>query len=84
MKRFGVLVVMTVCLATQAIAQAPRHVALHVGHLLDVKSGKMLADQMLVMEKGKIVSTGAAAEAKIPSRCSANRVARRDRAAWID
>ncbi len=67
MKRFGVLVVVTVCLAIQAIAQTPRHVALHAGHLLDVKSGKMLADQMLLVENGKVLSCGAAAEAKVPA-----------------
>ena len=49
------------------IAQTSRHVAVHAGHLLDVKTGKLLADQTLVIEDGKIVSTGAAAEAKIPA-----------------
>jgi len=50
-----------------AIAQTPRHVALHAGHVLDVKSGKMLADQMLVIEDGKILSVGGTSEAKIPA-----------------
>ncbi len=35
--------------------------------MLDVKSGKMLADQTLVIEDGKIVSAGSAAETKIPA-----------------
>ncbi len=47
-----------------AFSQTPRHVAVHAGHILDVKSGKLLADQMLVIEDGKITSAGPAAEAK--------------------
>ena len=48
-------------------AQTSRHVALHAGHLLDVKTGKLLADQTLVIENGKIISSGAAADAKVPA-----------------
>ncbi len=48
----------------QAVAQTPRHVILHAGHVLDVKSGKMLADQTLEIDNGKIVSMVSAAEAK--------------------
>ncbi len=55
------------CLGIQASGQAPRHVAVHAGHVLDVKTGKTAADQMLVIEDGKIVSTGPAAEAKVPA-----------------
>jgi imidazolonepropionase-like amidohydrolase len=51
---------------TLGSAQTPRHVAVHAGHVLDVKSGKMLADQTLVIEDGRIISAGAAADAKIP------------------
>jgi imidazolonepropionase-like amidohydrolase len=54
------------CLET-AFAQTPKHVVVHAGHVLDVKSGKLLADQTLVIEDGKIVSCGNAADAKIPS-----------------
>jgi imidazolonepropionase-like amidohydrolase len=62
---FAVAVTLT-CAITVGIAlgQAPRCVAVHAGHLLDVKSGKVLADQMLVIEDGKIVSAGPAADAK--------------------
>ncbi len=49
------------------MAQTSRHVAVQAGHVLDVKTGKLLADQTLVIEDGRIVSTGAAAEAKIPA-----------------
>src|SRR6202043_526423 len=55
------------CLGMQGIAQTSRHVAVHAGYLLDVKSGKMLADQTLVIEDGKIISSGATGKAKIPT-----------------
>jgi len=51
----------------QAGAQSPARIAVHAGHMLDVKSGKMLADQVIVIEGGKIVSAGPAADAKIAS-----------------
>ena len=50
-----------------SIAQTTRHVAVHAGRLLDVKTGKMLADQTLVIEDGRIVSMAGSAEAKIPT-----------------
>lgn len=62
----GFLAVLSVWLGTQALAQT-RHVAVHAGHVLDVQSGRMLADQTIVIEDGKIVSLGAAADAKSPS-----------------
>ncbi|OLE10263.1 MAG: Xaa-Pro dipeptidase [Acidobacteria bacterium 13_1_20CM_4_56_7] len=52
---------------THATAQTSRHVAVHAGRLLDVKSGKMLSDQTLVIEDGKIVAGGGAADAKVPA-----------------
>src|SRR5579859_2139995 len=42
-----------------------RVVVVHAGHLLDVKSGKLLADQTLVIADGRIASSGA--EGKIPA-----------------
>lgn len=54
-------------LGVAATAQTSRHLAVHAGHLLDVKTGKVLADQVLIIEDGRIVSTGAAADAKIPA-----------------
>ena len=59
--------VLLLCGAGRATAQAPHHLAVHAGHLLDVKSGKTLNDQTLGVEDGKIVSSGASAEAKIPN-----------------
>ena len=69
MKKIGIVVVAAVLfgLGTLGFAQTPRHVAVHAGHLLDVKTGKLLADQTVVIEDGRIISTGAAAEAKIPA-----------------
>ena len=67
MKKICKVVVVLFCLGILGIAQTPRHVAVHAGHVLDVKTGKLLADQTLVIEDGKIVSSGAAAEAKIPT-----------------
>jgi imidazolonepropionase-like amidohydrolase len=61
------IAVLWLCGAGRATAQAPHHLAVHAGHLLDVKSGKTLNDQTLVVEDGKIVSSGASADAKIPT-----------------
>jgi imidazolonepropionase-like amidohydrolase len=54
-------------LMPSAIGQTSRQVAIHAGHVLEVKSGKMLSDQMLVIEDGKIVSINSAAGAKVAS-----------------
>jgi imidazolonepropionase-like amidohydrolase len=53
--------------ATQAQAQtaaAPKRVIVRAGKLLDVKTGKMLTNQAIVVEGDKIVSVGPAGEAK--------------------
>jgi len=69
MKRLFAVVLATVlcCLARQATAQTPRHVVVHAGHTLDVKSGKLLPDQTVEIEDGKIVGVSGAAGAKIPA-----------------
>ena len=55
-------------LAGQSIAQQSlKSVVLHAGHVLDVKSGKLLSDQTIVIEDGKVVSVGASADAKPPA-----------------
>src|SRR6202046_3035866 len=54
-------------LAIPGIAQTSRHVVVHAGHLIEVKTGRLLADQTLVIEDGRIVSRGTAAESKIPA-----------------
>ena len=40
---------------------APTRTIIYVGHLLDVKSGKTLANQQIVVEGDKIVSVGPSA-----------------------
>ena len=61
------LSVLSIILLACSIAAAQTHVAIHAGRVLDVKSGKVLADQILLIENGKIVSIGAAAESKPPA-----------------
>jgi imidazolonepropionase-like amidohydrolase len=61
------LTILSFSLGAMLAAQTSGHVALHAGHMLDVKTGKLLADQVLVIEDGKIVNVGAAAEVKIPA-----------------
>jgi imidazolonepropionase-like amidohydrolase len=47
--------------AVSLLAQQPSHNAvIHAGHMLDVKSGKFLSDQTIVIADGKIVSIGEA------------------------
>ncbi len=54
--------------AGQIIAQqSPRRVVVHAGHALDVKTGKLLSDQTLIIEDGRIVSAGPSTEAKAPA-----------------
>jgi len=67
MKKICGVVLAVICLGALAAAQAAKHVAVHAGHLLDVKTGKMLADQTILIEGAKIVSIGATADAKIPA-----------------
>jgi imidazolonepropionase-like amidohydrolase len=61
------VLVLFLSLAACAMAQAHHHLAVHATHVLDVRSGKTLNDQMLVIEDGKIVSSGALADAEVPS-----------------
>ena len=60
------LIVVTLgILRPMMFAQQPgSRVVVRVGHLLDVKSGKMLGNQAIVSEAGKIVSVGPAADVK--------------------
>lgn len=68
MRRFAaVLTIVVFCLTLLCVAQSPNRMVVHAGHVLDVKSGKTLSDQILIIENGKIVSSGPAAEAKVPS-----------------
>jgi len=60
----GVLAVGLLFLFSRGNAQTAQHVVVHAGHVLDVKSGKMLADQTLFIEDGKIVRMSAGGETK--------------------
>jgi imidazolonepropionase-like amidohydrolase len=53
------------CLGLAGSAQTSKNVVVHAGHMLDVKTGKMLADQTLVIQDGRIMSVGVPADAKI-------------------
>jgi len=55
------------CVGLQLMAQTSRRVAVHAGHLLDVKTGKTLNDQMLMIVDGKIVSVDPAADVRVPA-----------------
>ena len=44
---------------TQTTAPAPARIVIHAGNVLDVRTGKMLPNQTIVIENGKIVSIGA-------------------------
>jgi imidazolonepropionase-like amidohydrolase len=61
--RREVLVVSLFCMSLSLLAQAPHPVVIHAGHVFDVKSGKLLANQTLVIEGGKIVSVSADSKA---------------------
>jgi len=52
--------------AQETPAPAAR-IAVKAGHLLDVKSGRYLEDQVIVIDGGRIQAVGAAAEVHIPS-----------------
>jgi imidazolonepropionase-like amidohydrolase len=58
-----VLMVSSLTWAQTAQDQPVKHVVIHAGHLLDVKTGKTLANQTIVIEGDKIVSVGAASGA---------------------
>ena len=62
------VILIFIALATQVLAQqSSRHVAIHAGHLLDVKTGKVLSDQTILIEGGRITSVTSSAGAKPPA-----------------
>jgi imidazolonepropionase-like amidohydrolase len=62
------LLLALLALPVQLVAQqAPKRVVVHAGHLLDVKTGKLLPDQTIVIEGGKIVRVSSSAEIKAPA-----------------
>src|SRR6202049_3702217 len=70
MARVGsVLVLAALCLLTRLTVaqQSVPHVAVHAGNVLDVNSGKLLPNQVIVVEGEKLVSVGPAAASKVPA-----------------
>jgi imidazolonepropionase-like amidohydrolase len=53
-----------VALTLQLAAQTSQQIVIHAGHVLDVKTGKLLADQTVVIEDGTIVSLQPASDAR--------------------
>jgi imidazolonepropionase-like amidohydrolase len=76
MKRFVKALLVVTTLIASAFAQTPAHAApmvkrpvtiiIRAGHLLDVKTGKMVADQAIVIENDKIVRVGGEFKAVAP------------------
>lgn len=65
--RFAGRVSLLFCAAVLSAAQtapAPRHIIIRAGHLLDVKTGKTLSGQAIEIDGDKIISVGAASDAK--------------------
>src|SRR5437879_39190 len=62
----SVAVVVALVLSTLTIAaqQSSPQVFLRAGRVLDVKTGRLLSNQTLVIQNGKIVSTGGTADIK--------------------
>src|SRR5882724_7027698 len=52
--------------AQEPSSSAPQRVMVHAGKFLDVRTGKILTDQAIVIEAGKIVSVGPMAQANRP------------------
>jgi imidazolonepropionase-like amidohydrolase len=70
MQRLSAVAVVVLMLAGWALPQtqnpAPRRVVVHAARFLDVKTGRTLTDQAIVIENDRVVSVGPAAQAKVP------------------
>jgi imidazolonepropionase-like amidohydrolase len=64
MKNAVLLLVLTVVSVLHAQTPGSRRVIVRAGHMLDVKTGKTIENRVIVIEDDKIVSIGAAADAK--------------------
>lgn len=58
------LVILCACAFAQTVAPAAPRKVIRAGRLLDVKAGKMLSNQAVVIQGDKVVSVGPAAEVK--------------------
>jgi imidazolonepropionase-like amidohydrolase len=74
MTRLGAALTVSIMMFGVAVAQttpkpthdAAKRVVVHAGRMLDVKTGRMLADQAIVIENDKILSVGPASQASSP------------------
>jgi imidazolonepropionase-like amidohydrolase len=62
--------VILVAVASVQAQTSPSKVVVHAGHVLDVKSGKLLTDQAIVIEGDKIVSIGPASATQTPAKAT--------------
>jgi imidazolonepropionase-like amidohydrolase len=69
-KRFFALVLFLLLSATWAAAQTTTITAIRCGHLLNVKTGAMLSDQIILIEGEKIKAVGRTQEIQIPAEAS--------------
>jgi imidazolonepropionase-like amidohydrolase len=70
MQRLSAVAVVVLLLAGWALPQTqnpapPQRVVVHAARFLDVKTGRTLTDQAIVIENGRVVSVGPAAQAKV-------------------
>jgi len=63
MKRFLMIMLVLFFAITTMVAQTSKRTIIHAGKLFDAKSGKVLANQTIVVEGGNIVSVGSDAVA---------------------
>jgi imidazolonepropionase-like amidohydrolase len=69
-KRFFAFVLFLLLPATWAAAQTTTVTAIRCGHLLNVKTGAMLSDQIVLIEGEKIKAVGSIQEIRIPAEAS--------------
>jgi imidazolonepropionase-like amidohydrolase len=74
-KQAGIVAILACSILASSIIQAqtaPPRVVVRAGHVLDVKSGKVLADQAIVIEGDKIISVGPAAGVQLAGATTIN------------
>lgn len=63
----AVFVVLFVCAASHVAADGSQVVYIRAGHLLDVRTGKMLTDQVILIRGQRVDRVGAASELQVPA-----------------
>jgi imidazolonepropionase-like amidohydrolase len=67
LRSVAVLLAVFAFVGSDSAQPGSQSVVIRAGHVLDVKTGKLLSDQTLIIEDGKIVSLGASSSAKAPA-----------------